>query len=132
MRISDWSSDVCSSDLFAGRWTGRATWLVGLRQHCGGLAGRHVQHLQEVGGRHHAEVDVPRAPTRPASLVQSVEPLAAHPLATPCRPVKQASVAAEIGRVSWRERVCSFVCISFVAVYLQKENIRISKNRLLK
>src|SRR3546814_20884310 len=94
MRISDWSSDVCSSDLFAGRWTGRATWLVGLRQHCGGLAGRHVQHLQAVGGRHHAEVDVPSAPTRPASLVQSLKPLAPPPLSTPCPTLKPASFDA--------------------------------------
>src|SRR3546814_16901236 len=132
MRISDWSSDVCSSD------------------RCGGLAGRHVQNLQEVGGRHHAEVDVPSAPTRPASLVQSVEPLAAHPLATPCRPVKQASVAAgsldldadgllvrehqivwvvdavhpahnQIGRASGRDRVCQYVSISVVGVSLTKK-----------
>src|SRR3546814_18328087 len=74
MRISDLSSDVCSSDLL-------------LRQ---GL----VRFLVVRADRHKADLDAVRL---------------------------DGVAGAEIGRASWRERVCKYVSISVVAVSLKKK-----------
>src|SRR3546814_11337185 len=101
MRISDWSSDVCSSDL---RPVARP-------------AGQRVRHAEMPGRR------------RRVLLGQSCE--AADVLARDGRlrgarqglhgtPPGRAR-AAEIGRASFRERVCQYVYISVVAVQLKKK-----------
>src|SRR3546814_20226174 len=93
MRISDWSSDVCSSDLAAaelpalhsthpGLWAARGT-------HAGGRT-RHPQHP-------HLALFQRRAGSRAPSI------------------------SAQIGRASCRERVCQYVSISVVPVTLKKK-----------
>src|SRR3546814_16455051 len=93
MRISDWSSDVCSSDLEA---LGVALVVDRIRLE------RHIIVTVEAvrrlaAGDHH-----------PAA-VQLEAGRAVYPL-----------LALEIGRASWRERVCQYVWISVVAVSLKK------------
>src|SRR3546814_17094772 len=88
MRISDWSSDVCSSDLKRRP----------VRRQPHGTTRAHRREC-----RRSARNARPRryfgAETRPDALF----------------------AAAEIGRASWRERVCKYVSISVVAVSLQKQ-----------
>src|SRR3546814_20310893 len=95
MRISDWSSDVCSSDLMDQlmREDGRA-----LRRHG-------VRRVREV----RPDEDF-KMPVR----AQPVIPALADRLALPAR-------AGEIGRESCRERVCEYVSTSEVAVKLKKK-----------
>src|SRR3546814_11963986 len=102
MRISDWSSDVCSSDLAARRGDagiGRAHQfdhvriaLVGHDRAAGGILR---------GQRDEAELGTGKQAQVPGQATQ-VE----H---------------GEIGRASWRERVCQYVEISVVAVSLKKK-----------
>src|SRR3546814_11756762 len=94
MRISDWSSDVCSSDLFLGKQIGifGSVWLsVRL-----GIAGR----------------------LRGAPWLQ------VYGVAMLCGIGFTMSLfigGLEIGRASWRERVWQYVLISVVAVLLTKK-----------
>src|SRR3546814_4564833 len=89
MRISDWSSDVCSSDLGADRLTedvGPASAPVGLfRQHDLSFRIRRLRFL-----------------ARRLSETLEVE-------ATADDAVIQKMHDAKIGRASWRERVCRYV-----------------------
>src|SRR3546814_14948193 len=91
MRISDWSSDVCSSDLAAGK-RARGEILAGDHRHRDGArqnstqAEMNFEQVQEAAG---PNIDV-------ANVV-------------------------EIGRASCRERVCKYVSISVVAVSLKKK-----------
>src|SRR3546814_21066948 len=98
MRISDWSSDVCSSDLEAG-----------------------AEVVASRAGAPHSQQQMPEAQqgTQPMSEVEVVEssrPELARaaqsgPAAIP-RSVAKARVAAhdvQIGRASCRERVCQYV-----------------------
>src|SRR3546814_10047719 len=87
MRISDWSSDVCSSDLLQAELTARdeqrlAAWNASL----GGIAGTLRQQWEEVGvqatGRQQQICD---------TLAQTAQDI------------------SEIGRASCRERVCKYV-----------------------
>src|SRR3546814_12871960 len=102
MRISDWSSDVCSSDL-ACRDRNRAPFKLGrgggtqIRRVTGGPA-----RLWRGKGRRHI-----RRPSQPQG--DAARRAALHPL-------------PEIGRGSWWERVCQFVCVSVVAVSVKKNN----------
>src|SRR3546814_14991303 len=100
MRISDWSSDVCSSDLPAhvadidGRFRRTVIGAVGQRERLGIARGNR------------------RRPDRLQRLRQ-------------CRldrfgPAPQHHLQ-EIGRASCRERVCQYVYISVVAVSLKKK-----------
>src|SRR3546814_14239670 len=99
MRISDWSSDVCSSDL-----------------HGLGLADEAGQALGAAGSRDGADGDL-RLPE--LGGVCGDDEVAHH---------RQFAAAAErvtghrqIGRASGRERVCQYVYISVVAVSLKKK-----------
>src|SRR3546814_20626361 len=107
MRISDWSSDVCSSDL-------RQPHL------CGGRESEREPEELHLGGRIPKPVHDDLSPGHGASLGQrgwdqlrAVFPGAAE---QPRR--------IQIGRASCRERVCQYVSISVVAVSLKK-NIHI-------
>src|SRR3546814_19199497 len=93
MRISDWSSDVCSSDLLA-QDLDLAHAPIGA-QHC----------------------HVARAP---AVLDMDVDAVAEFLRAGDDRSEAR---AREIGRASCRERVCQYVYISVVAVSLKKKHI---------
>src|SRR3546814_18260216 len=103
MRISDWSSDVCSSDLDRGTVRG----------------GGHRSVAAFGGDRARVRVDVqgrdPRAVRGHAEEVLR--------RGRGGRPAPAAVLAAgESGRASCRERVCQYVYISVVAVSLQKKN----------
>src|SRR3546814_16715804 len=100
MRISDWSSDVCSSDLAR-----RAPADVGV------VAARADVEQQLLAGivehrRDHR--DVGQVGAAVVGRVQRIDVTRPHG-----RP--------EIGRASCRERVCQYVYISVVAVYLTKK-----------
>src|SRR3546814_8136730 len=85
MRISDWSSDVCSSDLLRDPAAPalRQAWLLGLKS---GLSG----FIELVARR---LIPFPCAPDRPAYR---------------CLWPRQTS-SRQIGRASCRERVCQYV-----------------------
>src|SRR3546814_5046859 len=83
LRISDWSSDVCSSDLVEGR----------VLAHQDDVHGGEVDHLRPA----HGGVIAALAPYRHR----------ARPGIDPAFPEEQ--VAREIGRASCRERVCQYV-----------------------
>src|SRR3546814_5195909 len=91
MRISDWSSDVCSSDLPARRF---------------GFAQRRQQ-LTRLAQR--ADLFGAHAPCHPLGRAEQI------------RQYRHGGfLAVEIGSASCRERVCPYVSISVVAVSLKK------------
>src|SRR3546814_11045022 len=94
MRISDWSSDVCSSDLPA----------------IAAVAENRARGLELVEAHiavHDVAADEPE--------------LAFEPFGRQARMGNDARAEDEIGRASCRERVCKCVKISVVAVYIQKK-----------
>src|SRR3546814_15770471 len=102
MRISDWSSDVCSSDLFF-----RGT--VACR-----LAG-HAAKLDYV---------VPPAAQPGGAAARVVAPVSqSDSVRRGLEPEPAASGAGQIGRASCRESVCQYVSISVVAVSLKKKTL---------
>src|SRR3546814_14659413 len=92
MRISDWSSDVCSSDLF---------------EHTGITAGSEIDvaaHGEVAAGELTAHVEFACWPGERTQAEQVAIQL-----------------GQQIGRASCRERVCQYVSISVVAVSLKKK-----------
>src|SRR3546814_4975065 len=98
MRISDWSSDVCSSDLYAQSM--QSEWgvyrnirffvsTIGSVEYNASALNKNVYNILTVGLQAYA-----------------------------C--IKQ-NLASEIGRASCRERVCQYVYISLLAVTLKKK-----------
>src|SRR3546814_10420955 len=86
MRISDWSSDVCSSDLIDGAEVG------------GGIARASEMHAM-----------APEAETLPRldqCLVDAVELVAVRTVIMQPFPLHHARLIQPIGRASCRERVC--------------------------
>src|SRR3546814_17811584 len=85
MRISDWSSDVCSSDLVAHLYPNAAAEPPAAKQHLSGrgeLRGIVEQQRQETAqqvrigahhgaGRHHAKIEAERRKTRRKALLQT-------------------------------------------------------------
>src|SRR3546814_11953304 len=105
MRISDWSSDVCSSDLGVN----------------GSIEG------DEIVYRDYADVSV--AVSAPQGLVVPVVRDAdklsfAQVEKTIADFGKRAKDGTQIGSASCRERVCQYVSISVVAVELKKKKIK--------
>src|SRR3546814_11037842 len=100
MRISDWSSDVCSSDLGDGTGTQKPDPGLLLAGEC--RAFRPVARL-----------------LRPFHLAHS--PLFRSGGASFAGARLRAWAGQEIGRASCRERVCQYVSISGVAVSLKKK-----------
>src|SRR3546814_17672549 len=99
MRISDWSSDVCSSDLVAKKVEAVAGALSERAQQTGrdavtvaGATAQTLAGLQDLGDRGHALA---------ATMTKIVDD--------------------EIGRASCRESVCQYVLISVVAVSLKQK-----------
>src|SRR3546814_13772042 len=114
MRISDWSSDVCSSDLVClqSHYDLPVTccdFCIILRTHV------HEQHP----GCDQARLQPPIA-SRPLQgdldIVNVTLPYIAMAV----------NISIKIGRASCRERVCQYVSISVVAVSLKKKNTYIS------
>src|SRR3546814_16626074 len=95
MRISDWSSDVCSSDL-SSHQEPTASRADDARRVPGARSARFFRERSRLHGG-----------LRPESL--------------PDRAVPQ--TAREIGRASCRERVCQYVYISLVSVTLKQKHI---------
>src|SRR3546814_17869418 len=85
MRISDWRSDVCSSDLLQRR------------------------ELLRVASQLSDEVGKSFAEAMPQELIQG----------------RLVRAVDKIGRASCRERVCQYVSISVVAVYLKKKHTNV-------
>src|SRR3546814_19742314 len=107
MRISDWSSDVCSSDLPG----------AGHRAHGLGVASG----LGRVGELRAAEEGEPPRPDRAGSRRADGLPGTQH-VPRPHEPAYPGGRvrSAEIGRAPCRESVCKYVSISVVAVPLKK------------
>src|SRR3546814_14893696 len=104
MRISDWSSDVCSSDLQgAMERRNELRWVVGA-QRLGRdiLDHQELDPVEQLGGRGPF-----LQPGHLADIVEQVQRLAHQ---------------HEIGRASCRERVCQYVYTSVVAVSLKNKN----------
>src|SRR3546814_20631100 len=99
MRISDWSSDVCSSDLQIGQLGARA------------VRGEPIFGAQEIVERTALRVSKQRLGLCPALAADCGENLRVE------------LFFLEIGRASCREGVCQYVWISGVAVSLQKHTI---------
>src|SRR3546814_15421747 len=109
MRISDWSSDVCSSDLPLG---------LGLRLRCNGFLdaalGQPAFLLQPLPKL----IQLHRGVAPEVEIVPGLPEIGGAAIApAPCARV-------QIGRASCRERVCQYGYISVVAVSLQKKNIQ--------
>src|SRR3546814_19010105 len=102
MRISDWSSDVCSSDLSGGGV--RVTW-----SDAGDLGMRPLHRWfglffdRMIGG------DFEKGLAKLKKLSETPD-----------------GVSEQLGRASCRERVCPYVYISVLAVYLKKKHKQIS------
>src|SRR3546814_5298605 len=102
MRISDWSSDVCSSDLFGPRST---------------------QSLRDGPGDAACTTGDNGTLTLQVELVHGDAPISKSGAATrSSRASRHYILHLEIGRASCRERVCQYVSISVVAVSLKKKN----------
>src|SRR3546814_20110220 len=98
MRISDWSSDVCSSDLF---YFGIAVWV-----HDGQIARTEPAAAEGLAS---------------GGLVLQVafhERIAAH---------DQPTQRLQIGQASWRERECRYVEIRGVAGTIKKQKKRLKR-----
>src|SRR3546814_19613704 len=120
MRISDWSSDVCSSDLAFGICAPRLNSLQ-----------PYYRRGQGADGTLRREQMTPMSPARlalaiQASLLLSFAGISSAQDAAPAEPTDQAQTldtvtVTAIGRASCRERVCQYVYISGVAVSLKKK-----------
>src|SRR3546814_20571332 len=106
MRISDWSSDVCSSDLIGRLQAAFPVTLIGVRLEPG-------QRLL-AGGRVVADDEVVARVRDVASLVIPYEGIV--------------STGRELGRASCRERVCQDVEILVVAEALKKKKRTLLKH----
>src|SRR3546814_12872443 len=124
MRISDWSSDVCSSDLpdvvqvdqdLVGRW-GLG---VAVSEERLGLGDGHGQHLADVlaaeGVLQHGRLEALAL----ALLAGGGDP--GHHRQVGVDHAGPVAGGAEIGRASCRERGCQYVSISVVAGSLKKK-----------
>src|SRR3546814_14409769 len=107
MRISDWSSDVCSSDLIDAQLAG-----VGDREQLRAAAA--------AGADQRADVSRARSDDAVERRDDALEALCrAEPVDVGARGVFRSLL--EIGRASWRVSGCQFVSISVVAVSLKKK-----------
>src|SRR3546814_17771804 len=117
MRISDWSSDVCSSDLWCRR----------PRRSVSRVPSAHIQyeHVYPPGTDAAdllVQMQLPFVVLRqvPRDVETEASPLADG---LGCHERREHTLGAvfgnEIGRESCRERVCQYVCITVVAVSLK-------------
>src|SRR3546814_13327435 len=105
MRISDWSSDVCSSDLAAARRMAAPD-----HRGAGGVG--------------------PRPSRSPVGALrgQPDRPQIERPPRSRHRDLREVEGADQIGRASCRERVCQYVSISVGAVSFTKNKTSQKKN----
>src|SRR3546814_12455599 len=105
MRISDWSSDVCSSDLISPQQIRAA--IVRRSAGIAKLEADGEQLMRELGWRefaHHLLVHFPQTPDTPLQ-----EKFADMPWRKPRDYAADLNAWQEIGRASCRERVCQYV-----------------------
>src|SRR3546814_17712264 len=113
VRISDWSSDVCSSDLIAPRKCRLCDYNFMMMKYLDGEAAIALNGIHGCENR--------RSYRRPVRTLRQVEG-AAHLVRDRAR-VKR----AEIVRAPCRERVCQYVSIPVVAVSLKKKTKKTTK-----
>src|SRR3546814_14727936 len=100
MRISDWSSDVCSSDLVGGgAQFGRGRHLAG-----SGVGGHGIALAESMRASLGA---APGSGERPQADQPIAERIASAALSA--APESSLAPSREIGSASWRERVCQYV-----------------------
>src|SRR3546814_8162455 len=97
MRISDWSSDVCSSDLERGQ-PDRVGRRAGERR-----AGAQLARP----GRDLAVADHPAGENAPRQL--AVEDVGGEVVVGDVDDAEREQTPVQIGRATWRERVCQYV-----------------------
>src|SRR3546814_11676488 len=103
MRISDWSSDVCSSDLQGGRDVAEAAPVVG--------GGEHPEQQQR-GGQHGncgARIDAEHGRGEAAERLVAGEAEVEREIVHHLDPNLGEEAELEIGRASCRERECMYV-----------------------
>src|SRR3546814_14856343 len=105
MRISDWSSDVCSSDLVAARHKSLA---------------RAAEELAVTPAAIHHQVKLLEENLGVSLFIRSGNNLDLTQAATAILP----TLAGAIGRASCRERGCKYVTISVVAVSIKEKRQR--------
>src|SRR3546814_13797281 len=112
MRISDWSSDVCSSDLFAPEIAARIKGAAQeIRAGAGELREAAILNLDLRGFTALAgRLPPPAAMRLLAEYQQRLVPV-----------IQRHGGSIEIGTASWRERGCQYVWISVGAVSLKKK-----------
>src|SRR3546814_19239646 len=110
MRISDWSSDVCSSDPPATSWPASSPPQITLAP---------------------TTAPLPQAgEVAPKARVRALSPqLETHP-PRQATPQRSPPTTSTIGRASCRERVCQYVLISLVAESLTKKQSHTLHNHL--
>src|SRR3546814_5885835 len=114
LRISDWSSDVCSSDLWPIGMTGpfhSMSWRIAARLSSHMIAWR----------RHLSTSRFRQSPHCPSTyFVLSIRARRTSCVVTPA----YGGGSFQIGKASCRERVCQYMMISVVAVPLKKKNTK--------
>src|SRR3546814_13263195 len=117
MRISDWSSDVCSSDLFESRVAGvtRAEPMTVFREH------RLIDRREDHSRRLPNDTIIRRRDAQWAHFTIALGDIDPPHWTRAVTAFRHALDQTEIGRASCRERVCQYVKISVVAVSLKKK-----------
>src|SRR3546814_17222078 len=108
MRISDWSSDVCSSDLSSLTTFQSSAWTVAVASNTVKPHNTAIRCSEPIIV--FLVVDVPDLPHY-AAVICSHQP-----------------ISRKIGRASCRERVCQYVSITVVAVSLKKQKQKQDKS----
>src|SRR3546814_18532317 len=107
MRISDWSSDVCSSDLIAGK-------ITAIQQATKGAVNANQSIQATIVDVQESAQRIRDAMDEQAQTVTSITPavdetaLAADSMSS--------TIATKIGRASCRDRVCQYVYFTVVSV----------------
>src|SRR3546814_20468549 len=113
MRIRDWSSDVCSSDLAVAKIEGKPLWRLLAERYNDGAYDETVM-VYPGGGYYYPGKGLDRLKDEMRGYRDQGY-----------RVVKMKIGGAESGRASCRERVCQYVYISVVAVSLKKKRLNI-------
>src|SRR3546814_18706487 len=131
MRISDWSSDVCSSDLaleaaFDDMVIVAAVEIFDVQRDPGGLGEAVEEMLHHLrvpfADALHGEIRLEHQPGTPGNVQRQAGQRLVH-RGIDADVAGYAALVAQrqIGRGSCRERVCQFVSIEVVGVYLKKK-----------
>src|SRR3546814_15246292 len=117
MRISDWSSDVCSSDLLDSEEPDNQSWFVDVRVLMASDAPQAPRPESNYFADYDALVTKNRADIR-ADMLAAIQD---GPGRDHVQPLDPAALVVTIGSASGRDSVCQYVYISVVAVSLTKK-----------